>query len=107
VAPFQQNSSLAQPWDKFHVVAYEEDRSPRAGNLFHPIDAASLICGIADSKDFVDQEDLGLQMGRNSECQAYVHTTRIAFHRGVQELLDLREGHDFVELALDFLPAHS
>jgi len=45
-------------------------------------------------------------MGRHGERQPYVHAARVVLHGGVDEPLDLRERHDRVELAGDFVPRH-
>ena len=59
---------------------------------------------VADGKDFVDQQDLGVQVSGNGEGKSHVHAAGIALDRRVDELLDLGEIHDRVELATDFGP---
>ena len=44
-----------------------------------------------------------MQVGRNGEGQADVHSAAIAFNRRVEELLDIREPDDVVKLALYLL----
>ena len=46
-------------------------------------------------------------MRRHCKCQPYIHAAAVAFDGGVEELLDLAEGDDFVELEVDFLAAHA
>ena len=48
----------------------------------------------------VEQQDVGIEVGRHREGEAHVHAARIALDRRVDELGDLGELDDGVELAL-------
>src|SRR5262249_34342913 len=52
-------------------------------------------------------EDLGLQVRRHGEGQPDVHAGGIALDGRVEEFLDLGEGDDLVELAVDLGLAHA
>ena len=64
-------------------------------------------CVVADAQDFVDQQDLGLEVGGDGECEANVHPTRIALHGHVDEATDSGEVDDVVELRSDLPAPHS
>ena len=49
----------------------------------------------------------GLEVGRDRERQPDVHAARVPLHRRVEEPLDLGEGDDLVELAVDLPAAHA
>ena len=48
----------------------------------------------------------GLEVGGDREGQPHVHPAGVALHRRVEELLDLGEGDDLVELAVDLTAGH-
>ena len=75
-------------------------RPPR-GDVLHLAEALLLELGVADGQHLVDDQDLRLEVRRDGEGQAHVHAARVALHRRVEEPLDLGEGDDLVELALD------
>jgi hypothetical protein len=93
---------LAELGQCAHVVADEQDGAAvAAGDLLHLAEALLLEGEVADGEDLVDDQDVGLQVGGHGEGQADVHPGGIALHRRVEELLDLGEGDDLVELAID------
>ena len=73
--------------------------SPR--DVLHLAEALLLELGVADRQHLVDDQDLRLEMRRHGEGEPHVHAARVALDRRVEELLDLGEGDDLVELALD------
>ena len=74
---------------------------PCLRDVAHFPEALLLERGVADGEHFVDEQDLGLEMRGDRERQPQVHAARVALDRRVEEPLDLREGDDLVELALD------
>ena len=90
----------------WRLWADEEDGAAVTDDLVHLAQATLLEFHIADGENFIDNEDLGLKVGRHGKSQPDVHTGRITLHRGVEELLDLGEGHNFVEFAIDLGPFH-
>src|SRR5260370_39315612 len=46
-------------------------------------------------------------MRGHREGQTDIHAARVAFHRRIEELLDLRESHDLVELSAHFAVPHA
>ena len=59
-----------------------------------------------DSEDLIDNQNLRFQVGGDREGEAHIHPAGIAFDRGIQKFLDVREGDDFVELFLDLDAGH-
>ncbi len=85
----------------------KQHRPPLLGHVAHLTQAFALEFGIADRQHLVYHEDLRLQVRRNRKSQAQIHAAGIVFHRSVDELLHFGEGHDLVELAVDFGAAHA
>ncbi len=52
---------------------------------------------VAHRQDFVDQQDIGIDMDRDGESQPHVHPGRVGLHRRVDELLELGEFDNLVE----------
>src|SRR5467141_4831650 len=85
----------------------EDDCASCAGDIAHLAEAFFLEIYVPDSQDFIDEENLRLEVSSNSEGQADVHARGVVLYGGVNEFFELGEGHDFVELALDFALAHA
>jgi len=81
--------------------------STPTANILHFADGFLLKLGIADSENLVDDEDFGLHEGGDSEAETYGHTTRVAFHGGVEVALYTGEVDNLVEFAGDFLTGHA
>ena len=73
----------------------------------HFAKAFSLERSVADGQDFVDEQDFRFEMRGHGEGEAHVHAAAIVLHRGIDEMLDVGEGDDLVELAVDFALAHA
>ena len=80
--------------------------SPVATSRILP-EAFLLECIVADGQHLVDDQDLRLQVRGDGEGQPHVHPRGVALHRRVEELLDLGEGDDLVELAVDLHLPHA
>ena len=63
--------------------------------------------GVPDGENFVNDEDLRLEMGGNGERQPHRHPAGIAFDRRVEEGLDFGERNDLVELPQDLATGHA
>jgi hypothetical protein len=40
---------------------------------------------------------------RHRKAEPYLHACAVALHRGIDEIVDFREGNDFSKLAVDLL----
>ena len=96
-----------EPFYCGHVMADEEHSTAFARNALHFSEALALKGCIPNCEDFIDQQDLRLQVGCHSESQTNVHAAAVAFHWSIQEFLDLGESDDFVELPADLCTRHS
>src|SRR5205085_9132245 len=76
-------------------------------DVFHFVQALLLKIRVADGEDFIDDENLGLEMRGDGESKTHIHAARIAFHRRVEELIDLRERDDFIEFRHDLTSLHA
>src|SRR5262249_23196782 len=88
-------------------MAYEEDRAPSARDLTDLAETLLLKVRVANRQNFIDQQDLRIEMGRHGEGKFRIHPTRVALSRSVEESFDLGKGDDRIEMALDFPLAHS
>ena len=87
-----------------HVMADKQHGSSCAGDFGHFAKAFFLKLGVADRQDFVDNENLGLEMGGDGEGEAHIHAARIALDRRIEESLDFGEGDDLVEFPVGSPP---
>src|SRR3954465_12761901 len=69
--------------------------------------ALLLKLGITDRQNFIDQQDFCFHVSGYGKGEAYVHAARVAFYRGVDELLDLGERDDLIQFARDLRLFHA
>src|SRR5262249_45893231 len=74
------NYSPAQRLHSTHIVADEQHSPPLAGHVFHFRQALFLETSVTDCQNLVYQQDVSLQMRRNSERQSHIHARRVMFH---------------------------
>ena len=74
--------------------------------MVHSINAAPLIARVTDSQYLVHNQDFGLEMSCDRECESHVHAARESFHWRVQKPLNFAERDDLVKLRSDFAPTH-
>jgi len=104
----QYHSRLTQPLHRAEIVTDEQHRAPVfPRHVFHFAEALLLKLGVADRQHFVHNEDLLFQMRRYGKRQTHIYAAAIAFHRHVEEFLDLGEGHYFIELFPNLRASHS
>ena len=87
-------------------MAHEENRATLAGDVAHLAEALPLELHVTDGEDFVNDEDLGVQVGRHGEREAHFHSGGISFDRLLQERLHAGERRDLVVLRADLAPRH-
>jgi hypothetical protein len=89
-------------------MAYEQD-SPAfpGGHLLHLAKAFLLELGVTNGQDFVYDQNLWLEMGRDSEGKADIHAGAIALHRRLEELFYVGEGYDLIEFRLNLVSLHA
>src|ERR1700722_7095244 len=85
----------------------KQNRSTFAYNALHFPDALPLEIYIANGKNLVDNEDLGLEMCCHGKCEPYIHAGGQMLDRGIKELFDLSEGNNLVKLLADFALSHT
>ena len=106
-ASLKQDCPIAKLSDRLHLMRNEDNRATRGAQVLHAPQAALLELGIANREHLVDEEDLGLEMSSYRKRQPHRHSTRIALHGRVDELLDTRELDDLRVLALNLLTPHA
>src|SRR6185436_435650 len=98
---------LADTSHRRHVVTDKKYRPPLNADVAHLLKTLLLKLRIADCEHFVDQQHFRLEMRRDAKRKPHVHTTRIAFHRRVEKLLNFSKAGDLVKLAVDLGLAHA
>ena len=88
-------------------MANKQDCSAEPRYVLNFLQTFLLKLRITDRQHLVDDQDLRLQMRRDGEGQAHIHSATVALDRRVEEFLDLGKGDDLIELARDLLPAHA
>src|SRR5207244_4183966 len=89
------------------VVGYDDKRDARLAELRDPLLTFGLKCQIADRQHFVEEQDIGLQMGGDGETEPQVHSGRIALDRNFQKLAQTGKFDDAIQLARDLRAAHA
>ena len=85
----------------------EKNRATMPADIFHPVETFSLKAGVSHRQYFIHQQDLGLEVSCDGECEPYIHPAAISFHRGIDEFLDFGKRYNVVELSRDLSSAHA
>ena len=75
----------------------EQDRPTLSLQPLELLEAFLLERRVADGEHLVDQQDLGLHLNRDRECEAHVHARGVVLELQVEEVLELGERDDVVE----------
>ena len=97
---------LALLGDVGQVVRDENDGLVLRLQLRQLVQALRLERGVPHGENLVDEEDVGVGVGRHREAKPHLHARRVVLDGRVDEALDFREGHDLIELALNLPPRH-
>src|SRR6266513_5940626 len=101
------NPAVRETANLIELMRDEHDGASGAGDIAHLAEAFFLEIHVADGQDFIDKENLRLEVSSDSEGQTDIHAGGVVLYGGVNEFFELGEGHDFIELALDFALAHA
>src|SRR5271157_1173847 len=77
------------------------------GDILHLPEAFLLELGVADGQHLVDDQDFGIEIRCDRECQPHVHAAAVALNWSVEKFLDPREINDLVKFLFDLLARHS
>ncbi len=77
-------------------VRDEQDRPPRGEKALQRRHALPLELFVADGENFVEQEDVGIEIGGNREAEPHVHAGGVVLDRHVHEVLKPRVRHHAV-----------
>ena len=75
--------------------------------LVHLTKAFFLKLGVAHGENFIDHQNLRLQVRCDRKGQPDIHAAAVTLHRCIKKLFDLRECNDLIELLLDLRARHS
>src|SRR6266436_2463145 len=101
------NPAVRETANLIELMRDEDDRASCAGDIAHLAEAFFLEIYVPDGQDFIDEENLRLEVSSDSEGQADVHAGGVVLYGSVNEFFEFGEGYDFIELALDFALAHA
>src|SRR5258708_36739245 len=96
------NPAVGETANLIELMRDEHDCASCAGDIAHLAEAFFLEIYVADGQDFIDEQNLRLEVSSDSESQADVHAGGVVLNGGVNELFEFGEGHDFIDLAPDF-----
>src|SRR6266849_1488814 len=106
-ASIEPNDALAEAANLVQLMADKDNRAAGAGYVSHFPQTRALKFDVADGENFIDQQNFRFKVRGNRKGQAHKHAAGIMLHRRVDEFVEFGEGHDFIEFAGDFLPAHA
>src|SRR5713101_3600925 len=89
------------------IVRDEDDGLVLLLELGQLVETLGLEGGVPHGKNLIDQENVWIRVSGHREAQAHLHSRGIVLDGGVNESLDLGEGHDLIELALDLPSGHA
>src|SRR5258708_23997026 len=101
------NPAVGETANLIELMRDEDHCASCAGDIAHLAEAFFLEIHVADGQDFIDEENLRLEVSSDSKGQADIHAGGVVLYGGVNEFFELGEGHDFIELALDLALAHA
>ena len=76
-------------------------RDVESHELSHSGEGFRLKRGVADGEDFIDNQDVRLEVRGHCKPEPRLHAARVPLDRRIDEGADLGELHDLVELARD------
>ena len=106
-AIFQAKDAATNLADARHIVADENHGPPMVRHFLHFPQALLLKAAVSHRQDFVDDQNIRLEVGGHGESQPHIHARGEAFDRGVQEHFRFGKADDFVEFALDLDLGHA
>src|SRR5687768_4263842 len=90
------------------VVTHEDHRTGfMRSNFAHLPHALPLELKVSNGENFVHEQDVGLKMSSDSECETDVHAGTVMLHRSVDEFFHFRKRNDLVKLSCDLGTAHT
>src|SRR5215813_2149438 len=102
--PFRHEASLTkeeaattEPFDGGRIVADQEYGAASLDHGFHPGQALRLEGMVSHGKDFIDDENVGLEMRSHGEREPKIHACRIVLHRRIDELPDFCKRHNLIK----------
>ena len=75
----------------------EQNRHPTLTKLLDPRKAFALECLVPHRKRLIHNEDIGLDMDGNGECEPHIHTTRIGADWLVNKIANIGKGGNGIE----------
>ena len=77
----KQDQAAAESAHGLGIVAHHNNGLPFVSKVLQARLAFGLKFGVADGKDFVDQQNIGVDFDGNGKCQAHKHARRVLLYR--------------------------
>ncbi len=88
-------------------MRYKDNRRPCSSQLINSLETPRLKLRVANCQDFIEQEDVRIQMCRDRKTESQIHTWRITLDRRINKRGHTGKIDDAIQLAADFAPLHS
>src|SRR5260370_26397955 len=90
-----------------HIVRHEQYSPSAAADLAHLSQTFFLERKIANGENFIDHQDLRIEMCGHSECQPHIHPAGVVLHESVEKFFDFCKRDDPIETPDNLRSAHS
>ena len=97
MSSLQQHRAVAEAVQRTHVVRYKHDRSPLVAHSVEDVKALLLKGGVADGEHLIDEQDVGVDLDRDRECQPDVHAGGVVLELQLLELAQFGEVDHLVD----------
>src|SRR5882672_7194405 len=101
------DAARAQIFDGGHIVRNKEDRAAATTEPIHGVEAFALEARVADGQNFINDENIRIEVRGHGKAQAQAHAGRVALDRCIQELCYAGKFHHGVHLGGDLAVFHA
>src|SRR5437667_12222573 len=88
-------------------MCHEQNGAAAVDDFVHLRKAFLLKLRVAHGQNFIDNEDLRIQVRGHRECQSHIHATRVMFDGRFEKFLCSCEINNLVKLRVNLAPAHA
>src|ERR1700720_2249847 len=85
----EQYDPVTELADVIHGVRHQKNGLSRSAKILDPVKALPLKSSVADTKNFIDNQDIGIDLGSHSKSESHVHSRRVLLHRGIYKVAQL------------------
>ena len=78
-------------------MGHNQKGVPRLAEVHHSVEAFLLKCPIADAEDFVDNQQVRIEVCGDRECKTHDHPTGVRSKRFMDEISEFGKLHNLIE----------